>query len=79
MKTVGILKKMDHLGRIVIPINMRRTFNWDETTDIEISADEQGVHLKTHDSVCVFCGSTEHLQDFETKLVCKNCITRLQK
>lgn len=74
MKPTGDVRKLDELGRIVIPIDVRRTFDIREGTPIEISVDDDRIVLNKFFPRCVFCGiqSTES-EAFHGRVVCPSC------
>ena len=78
MKSTGIVRKVDELGRIVLPIEMRRTLGIEERDPLEIYVDGDCVILKKVQTACVFCGSTKDVLSFEGKNVCPDCIARLK-
>lgn len=78
MKSTGIVRKVDELGRIVLPIEMRRTLGIEERDPLEIYVDGDCVILKKVQTACVFCGSTKDVLSFEGKNVCLDCIARLK-
>jgi len=73
MKSTGIVRKVDELGRVVIPIELRRTLGIDEKDALEIYVDQEKIILKKYEPACVFCGSADDVQNFRGKLVCKEC------
>ncbi|MFW5962353.1 MAG: AbrB/MazE/SpoVT family DNA-binding domain-containing protein [bacterium] len=77
MKATGIVRKIDKLGRIVIPRELRRTMNIDEADDFEIYVEEDTILLKKHKPACYFCGSMESTIEFKGDLICSNCIEKL--
>ena len=79
MKSTGIVRKVDELGRIVIPIEIRRGLGIEEKDPLEIYVDEDRIILKKSGEECVFCGGTEDLVGLEGKFACKNCIKKLGK
>ena len=78
MKSTGIVRKVDELGRIVLPIEMRRTLDIAERDSLEIYVEGESIILKKYRSACVFCGNTKDLVEFEGKCVCGSCIARLR-
>lgn len=74
MKSTGIVRKVDELGRVVIPIELRRTLNIAEKDPLEIYVDNDKIILKKYEPACIFCNSADEVQNFKGKLVCKNCI-----
>ena len=77
MKSTGIVRKLDELGRIVLPIEMRRTFNLAEKDAVEIYVDGDSIILKKHQPNCLFCGDSKNLVDYKGKPVCKTCVKNL--
>lgn len=78
MKTLGSIRKADKLGRIVVPVGIRKELHWDEETPLEISSDGKSVFVRKYEIGCIFYGSEDDLCIFEKKPVCRNCISRLQ-
>ena len=79
MKSTGIVRKVDELGRIVIPIELRRTLGIDLKDALEIYVDEDKIILRKYEPACIFCGSATNIQHFGGKLVCKECVKGLSK
>lgn len=79
MKSTGIVRKVDELGRIVLPIELRRTLNIAEKDAVEIYVDGASVILKKYEPTCIFCGSSKNIKTFREKNVCANCLRELQK
>ena len=73
----GIARKIDDLGRIVIPAETRRLFNIREGDQLTISIDGTSIVLRKLDDTCTFCGTTEQVQPFKGKGVCTTCRTQL--
>lgn len=72
MHTV-IVRKIDDLGRIVIPAETRRLFNIREGDELEISVDSGAIMLRKLEATCVFCGSTEDVGEFLGRGICGVC------
>lgn len=79
MKTTGIVRKIDELGRIVLPIELRRTLGIGERDSIEIYVDGESIILKKYKTSCVFCAETDNLIDFKGKSICPSCLMQLKK
>ncbi|MBO4818499.1 MAG: AbrB/MazE/SpoVT family DNA-binding domain-containing protein [Firmicutes bacterium] len=79
MKSTGIVRKLDQLGRIVIPKELRTTFDIKETDPIEIFVDGTDIVLRKYQQTCVFCGEAENLVEFNDKVVCAGCLKKLKK
>ena len=73
MKSTGIVRKVDDLGRIVIPIELRRTLGISVKDALEIYVDTDRIVLKKYLPACIFCGRAEDLLNFNGKNICKNC------
>lgn len=74
MKSTGIVRRVDELGRVVIPIELRRTFGIEEKDGLEIYTDNDRIILRKHEPACVFCGSADEVATFKGKNVCKECL-----
>ena len=77
MKSTGIIRKVDELGRVVIPIELRNKFDIAEKDPIEIYVDGSSIVLKKYEPNCVFCGNTKNLTTYKDKLVCSKCTQKL--
>ncbi|MDO4394105.1 MAG: AbrB/MazE/SpoVT family DNA-binding domain-containing protein [Bacillota bacterium] len=79
MKATGIVRKVDELGRIVLPIELRRTLNIDIKDPVEIFVDGDSIMLKKYESSCIFCGSSENIRQVRGKNICAKCIEELRE
>ena len=77
MKSTGIVRKVDELGRIVLPIELRRTLDIAERDALEIFVSEDTIILKKFHPSCVFCDSTRNIISFKGKNICSSCVTSL--
>ena len=77
MKSTGIVRKVDELGRVVIPIEIRNKFDIAEKDPIEIYVDGSSIILKKYEPNCVFCGNTKDLISYKDRLVCSKCAQKL--
>lgn len=73
----GIARKIDDLGRIVIPAETRRLFNIREGDQLSISIEGANIVLRKLDDTCTFCGATEHVASFKGKGLCINCRSQI--
>ena len=73
MKSTGIIRRVDELGRVVIPIEIRNQFSIAEKDPIEIYVDGKSIVLKKFEETCIFCGNTKNLLKYNGKLICENC------
>ena len=74
MKATGIVRHMDDLGRICLPMELRRTFNIKESDPLEIYVDGDQIILKKYEPDCVFCGEAKNTVEINGKLICPKCI-----
>ena len=79
IKSTGIVRKMDELGRVVIPMELRNQFKIVEKDPIEIFVDGSSIILRKYEPNCVFCGSTKDLYEHNEKLICNKCIEKISK
>lgn len=79
MKSTGVVRNIDQVGRFVIPMELRRTMGLlDPSTSLEVfTEDDDKIILRKHSPSCVFCSSLDDLIDFNGKLVCKKCVDKL--
>mgnify|MGYP002520364286 FL=1 len=78
MKSTGIVRKVDELGRVVIPIELRRTLGIEIKDPIEIYVDGDYIVLKKYEPACIFCGNAKDVTRIHDKNVCANCISELK-
>lgn len=77
MKSTGIIRRVDELGRVVIPIEIRNQFNIVEKDPIEIYVDRSSIILKKFEPNCIFCGNTKNLIEYNDKLICEDCSKKI--
>ena len=77
MKSTGIIRKVDDLGRIVLPIELRRTLDIAERDELEIFMEDDRIVLKKYEPACVFCSSEQGLVSYRGKNVCQECARKL--
>ena len=78
IKATGIVRKVDELGRIVLPIELRRNLDINIKDPIEIYVDGNTILLKKYQPTCIFCGNAEEVKRIHDKNVCENCIKELK-
>lgn len=78
MKSLGIIRKIDELGRIVLPVELRRKFDIDVKDSLEIYTDNNCIILKKYEPACIFCGSSEEIFDFGGKNICHACAEKIK-
>lgn len=78
MKSTGIVRKVDELGRIVLPIELRRTLDIAEKDALEIYVDGDSIILRKYHPACIFCSSAENIVDFKGKNICGECMKKIK-
>lgn len=77
MKATGMVRPVDGLGRIVLPIEIRRNLDIEERDSLEIFLDGDRIVLQKYEPTCIFCGNSRGLSSFKGKNVCRECIKKL--
>lgn len=77
MKSTGIVRKVDELGRIVIPKELRKTLMIEEGDSLAIYVDGEQIILKKYEPACIFCGEAEGLINYKGKNICKKCLKEM--
>ncbi len=79
MKSTGIVRKVDELGRIVLPIELRRTLDISIKDSLEIFVDNNQIILKKYEPACIFCNDASDITVYKGKNVCAKCLSELKK
>ncbi len=79
MKSLGIVRKVDELGRIVLPIETRKRLGLGPKDPVEIFVEKDRVVLKKYEPSCIFCGNGDDIVLFKDKRICKACLAELEK
>ena len=79
MKSTGIIRKMDELGRIVLPMELRKKMGINRQDPIEIYVDGDSIILKKAGNTCIFCGKSEDLSEYCGKSICAECKKNISK
>lgn len=79
MKSTGVVRRVDDLGRIVIPIELRRTLDIGEKDALEIFVDGAQIVLKKYEPACIFCGEGRDVINYKGKNICKNCLEEIKR
>lgn len=77
-KTTGLVRKVDELGRIVIPVEIRNTLEIKEKDEMEISVEGRRIVLERYQDTCIICGEVEDLKKCRNKFICKKCISKIE-
>ena len=78
MKSTGIVRKVDELGRVVLPIELRRTLDIAVKDSLEIYVDEGAIILKIYEPACIFCGDARDVVNYKGKNICAKCMRELR-
>jgi transcriptional pleiotropic regulator of transition state genes len=78
MKATGIVRKVDELGRIVLPMELRRTLNIQKEDPIEIFVDGESIILRKYEPACIFCGDAIGVSNIRGKNICRKCLDELK-
>lgn len=78
MKSTGIVRKVDDLGRIVLPKELRTVLNIEERNPLEIFVEGSYIMLQKYEPSCIFCGSSINVNGFKGKNICKSCLDELK-
>ena len=79
MKSIGIVRKIDAVGRIVLPIELRKTLNITDDSALEIFVDGDKIVLKKYQPACIFCNDDVDVVLYKGKNICKQCVENLVK
>jgi len=78
MKATGIVRKVDELGRIVLPMELRKTLGIQKEDPVEIFVDDNNIILRKYEPACIFCGSAVDVLVIHNKNICRNCLDELK-
>ena len=78
MKATGIVRPVDPLGRVVIPVELRRTLNIKTADSLEVFVDGDFIMLKKYEPACIFCGDAKDVENIRGKNVCRKCLEELK-
>ncbi len=79
MKSTGVVRKIDELGRIVLPIEIRNNMDIKSRDAVEIFVDQDRIILKKYEPSCIFCNNADDVEYYKGKLICKACLAELNK
>lgn len=79
MKAVGIVRKLDPLGRITLPIEVRRNLDIQEEDPLEVFTEGDTIVLKKYAPACIFCGEVEGVTNILGKNICPECKKEIKK
>lgn len=78
MKSTGIVRQIDSVGRLVLPIELRESLYMNKGDSVEIFVQGDKIILKKYNPTCIFCGEAEDVDYFKGKFICQNCKKELE-
>ena len=79
MKATGILRKIDGLGRIVIPMEIRNKLNIAQNDPLEIHVEGNSIVVRKYEPDCAFCGNSKNVVEYKGKNICEKCVKEISK
>lgn len=79
MKSTGVVRKLDSVGRLVLPIELRKTFDIGDDDALEIYTEDDMIILKKYQNSCLFCEESEELIEYKGKYICERCLELINK
>jgi transcriptional pleiotropic regulator of transition state genes len=79
VKSTGIVRKIDDLGRMVIPIELRKTMNINKKDPMEIFVEDDKIILKKYEPACIFCGSADNTFEYKGRTICQECMDKMKE
>lgn len=77
MKATGIVRRIDDLGRLVLPIELRRVMGIKEQDPVEVYVDDETIVVQKYVPTCLFCNSSKDIQVYKGRNICKECIEEM--
>ena len=78
MKSTGVVRKIDELGRIVLPIEIRKTLDIQQKDALELFIDEDKIILQKYQPCCIFCENADNVVFFNKKRICESCLEKIK-
>ena len=79
MKSIGIVRRVDELGRVVLPMELRKILDIEPRDSLEIFTDGDRIILRKYEPQCIFCSNSEAMRTFKGNNVCENCMNEVIK
>lgn len=79
MKSTGIVRTVDSVGRFVIPMEIRRTININPEDSLEVFVEDDSIILRKYSPSCIFCKNVEGTVEYEGQKICINCLAKINK
>jgi transcriptional pleiotropic regulator of transition state genes len=78
MKSTGVVRNIDDLGRIVIPSELRKALGINLLDSLEIFTDDDSIIFRKYEIVCIFCKDDEEVTHYNNKCICKKCLEKIK-
>ncbi len=79
LKSTGIVRKLDELGRVTLPIELRKNLNIKEKDGLEIFVEADTIILRKYEPSCIFCGNARNVTVYKDKNICPDCLSQLKE
>lgn len=79
MKSTGMVRKVDELGRLVLPAEIRQTMDIQPKDALEIFIDNDRIILQKYQPACIFCNSADDVTIFQGRRICRGCIAKMKE
>lgn len=79
IRSTGVVRKIDNMGRIVLPKETRKMLGIEVKTPLEIFVDEDYIYLKKYEPACVFCREAKNTIHYNGKIICENCLAEIKE
>ena len=79
MKSLGMVRNIDELGRITLPIEIRRMLDLNKGDGVEMFSDKVRIILQKYAPSCIFCGEADDIVTYKDKKICKACLEEMRK
>ena len=79
MKSTGMVRRVDELGRVVLPAEIRQSLDIKVKDALEIFTDKDRIILQKYTPFCIFCNSADNMVTYEEKRICKECLEKLKE
>ncbi|NLD45928.1 MAG: AbrB/MazE/SpoVT family DNA-binding domain-containing protein [Clostridiaceae bacterium] len=79
LKATGIVRRVDELGRIVIPMEIRQIYDIKTKDSIEIFVNDDKIVLRKYQPACIFCGNAQDVIKYQERMICKDCLSEISE
>ncbi len=79
MKSTAITRQIDDLGRVVLPMELRKNLRINKKDQLEIYVEDDKIILRKYSQSCIFCGNKDNILEFRSKFICSDCLSQLKK